>query len=268
MEENKDCEEKNIKRKVAKKLTFHEKDNKFILNKKFEKSIKPELRCYSTKLVSNFVPQLKPKKSFCKPTFFQLNENETKSDDENGDNLLDAISSCEEVDDDSVKSSSLSSSDDERNEEEEKNNITKFSLENNTNNIESKLYNEDFSLNKKKEQEEDICSSSDEYDNLAFKKKKKSKKQCEDKDNLKTFRKDMSKIKSTSIDNKSKEMEINIHQNFKEEFNLGENDINKSFKDENNNKKSNDIHKKLNKFRQSNNNFSILDILSIKNGQN
>ena len=254
-------EEKDMKRKVVKKLTFHEKDNKFILDKKFEKSIKPSNRFYSTKLVRDFVPHLKPKKSFCKPTFFQLNENETKSDDENGNNFeLDVLSSCEEIDDDSVKSSSLSSSDDEKNEE-----IPKLSLESNTTNFESNLYNEDLSLSKKEED----ASNSDEYENLTFKKKKKSKKFCEDKDNLKTLRKEMSKIRGTSsINSKSKEMEINIHKNFKKEFNLSENNINKSFKDENNNEKQpNNIHKKLNKLRQSNNNFSILDILSIKNGQ-
>lgn len=269
MEEDINFQEKNIKRKVVKKNTFHEKDNKFILKKSFEKSMKPpKIRCYSTKLVRDFVPRIKPKKSFCKPTFFQLNENETKTDDENDNKYeLDAISSCEEVDDESIKSSSLSSSGDERNEEkEEKNDITKFSLEGNNTNFEQKIYNEDFSLNQKKD-EDDVSSSSDEYKNLAFK-KKKSKKLCEDKDNLNTFRKEMTKIKNTKVENKSKEMEINIHQTFKEEFNFGANHINNCFNDENNNKKSNDMHKKLNKLRQNSNNFSILDILSIKNGQN
>ena len=62
--------ENSFQRSKMKKNTYQNKNENFNINnfEKIQKSKKP--RFYSTKLIVSFVPRLKPKKSFCKPTFF------------------------------------------------------------------------------------------------------------------------------------------------------------------------------------------------------
>ena len=99
------------------------------------------MKAYSTKLFSNFVPTLRPKQSFCKPTFMQLNQNQHKFEIEKEDSELDVISSSEgidEYDSDSNQSSSITSSNEENDKEEQKlpyndiqkNNISPLGLNN------------------------------------------------------------------------------------------------------------------------------------------
>ena len=248
--------DKNFQRSKLKKHTFQDQTNIiFGLKKNFDIIGKRQReRCYSTKLVRNFVPQIRPKKSFCKPTFFKLNDNDndTKSiDDEDKKYELDEISSCGEVEEDSKNSSSLSS--DERDEEmNESDSKSDFSLDEkigkNSPNYEHKAFKED---------------DNDEYENLTYKDKKKDN---EEKNKLKKMRKEMSIIKSKSIERKSKEMEESINSNLKETFDLEKNCIKNDTNYENISKLSNDINKKLNKLKHSCkdfSNFSILDVLSI-----
>lgn len=180
------------------------------------------------------------------------NDNDTKSiDDEDKKYELDEISSCGEVEEDSKNSSSLSS--DERDEEmNESDSKSDFSLDEkigkNSPNYEHKAFKED---------------DNDEYENLTYKDKKKDN---EEKNKLKKMRKEMSIIKSKSIERKSKEMEESINSNLKETFDLEKNCIKNDTNYENISKLSNDINKKLNKLKHSCNdfsNFSILDVLSI-----
>ena len=263
-EKDKHKSQKNFESIKDRKNTFKVKENHFDLQKDFE-SIKRNYksRCYSTKILRDFVPQIRPKKSFCKPTFFKLDDNEIESksiDNENEKDFeLDKISSCDdEEDDDESKnnSSSISSSEAGMDEEEEKEN--KFKLEN-------KLSGENI-LSSLKEEEEDN-SDEDEYMNLAFKKKKKHKKTEDEKTNLNNLRKEMSKIKSKTIVVKSKEMEEIIHH-LNDNFELSVISRKNGYYDENTNKKENDINKLSIKLGHKDNNFSILDILSIKNGKN
>ena len=250
--------DKNFQRSKLKKHTFQDQTNvTFGLKKNFDIIGKRQKeRCYSTKLVRNFVPQIRPKKSFCKPTFFKLNDNDndTKSiDDEDKKSELDEISSRGEVEEDSNNSSSLSSDEKEKDEEMDENDSkSDFSLEDkigkNSPNYEHKAFKED---------------DNDEYANLTYKNKKKDN---EEKNKLKNMRKEMSKIKSKSIERKSKEMEETINSNLKETFDLDNNCLNNNTNYENVSKLSIDINKKLNKLKHSCNNFSnfsILDVLSI-----
>jgi len=257
MEEEKEKDnhqsQKNFQNTKDRKNTFKVKENHLDLKKDFE-SIKRNYksRCYSTKILRDFVPQIRPKKSFCKPTFFKLDDSEIES------KSIDQISSCDEEDDDESKnnSSSISSSEAGMDEEEEKENELKF---------ENKLSGENI-LSSLKEEEEDN-SDEDEYMNLAFKKKKKHKKTEDEKTNLNNLRKEMSKIKSKTIVVKSKEMEEIIHH-LNDNFELSVISRKNGYYDENTNKKENDINKLSIKLGHKDNNFSILDVLSIKNGKN
>ena len=260
MENEKEANNKNYQRSKTKKHSFQDKTNvTFGLKKNYDDSVKiQKTRYYSTKLLRNFVPQIRPKQSVCKPTFFKLNENEndTKSN-EDEKSELDKISSCSEVEEESKNSSSLSSSD-EKDKEEEINSESDFSLEEkNTTNREYKAYEED---------------DNEEYTDLTYKKNtKNTKKDNKGKNGLKDIRKEMSKIKTKSIERKSKEMEETINSNLKETFDLDSNYIKKNLNIEKNSKISNDINAKLNKLKLSCSNFStfsILDILSIKNEKN
>ena len=267
MEEEKEKDnfqsQNGFERVKNKKNTFQVKENHFDLKKDFE-SIKRNYksRCYSTKILRDFVPQIRPKKSFCKPTFFKLNDNDIESksiDDENEkDYGLDKISSCDEDEDDDESknnSSSISSSEAGMDEEEEKQN--EFKLDKN-------LYDKNI-LSSLKEEENN--SDEDEYENLVFKKKKKHKKTEEEKSNLNNLRKEMSKIKSRTIVVKSKEMEEIIHH-LNNNFKLGVNNGNNCYYDENYIKKENDINKNSIKLGHKDDNFSILDVLAIKNEKN
>ena len=258
MEEKKeDSNNTNFQRSKLKKHTFQDQNNiTFGLKKSFDDIGKRQkLRCYSTKLVRNFVPQIRPKKSFCKPTFFKLNDNDndTKSiDNEDKKSELEEISSCEEVEEDSKNSSSLSSNEKDEEKDDDNDSKSDFSLDEkirkNSPNYEHKAFKED---------------DNDEYENLTYKNKKKDN---EEKNKLKNMRKEMSKIKTKSIERKSKEMEETINSNLKESFDLDKNCINDKINCENISKLSNDINKKLNKLKNSSDNFSnfsILDVLSI-----
>ena len=263
MEEDKEIDNpqslKDFERTKSKKNTFQVKENHFGLKKDFE-SIKRNYksRCYSTKILRDFVPQIRPKKSFCKPTFFKLDDEiESKSiDNENGKDFeLDKILSCDSEDDEDDEesknnSSSISSSEAGMDKEEEKENEL----------------NLDISSSLKEEGEN---SDQDEYKNLAFKKKKKHKKNVEETNtnNFNNLRKEMSKIRSRTIVVKSKEMEEIFHH-LNDDFKLGISSTKNSYYDENCNKKENDINKNSIKFGNKDNNFSILDVLTIKNEKN
>ena len=121
--------EEKFRRTNNKKNSFHSKGkgsffNNFQILKKNYK-----IQYFSTKVVVNFVPTIKPKQSFCKPTFFNLNESkDSKPKKEKKSFELEDISSCEEEDDsnsihNSHESSYLSSSSSEKDIKEEENNI-------------------------------------------------------------------------------------------------------------------------------------------------
>ena len=121
--------EVKFKRSTNKKNSFQTKGNgNFFHNFQILKKNK-KIQCFSTKIVVNFVPTLKPKQSFCKPTFFKLDENNnSESKKEKKSFELENISSCEEEDDsnsihNSHESSYLSSSSSEKDIKEEENNI-------------------------------------------------------------------------------------------------------------------------------------------------
>ena len=140
MNEENDLEQKKLKNKIVKKHSLHEKNKIHKFNKHFPILQKTKnMKAYSTKLVSNFVPTLRPKQSFCKPTFMQLNQNQPKIAIEKEDFDLEIISGSEGIDEfnsESNKSSSMSSSNEEIDKEEEKlpdndiqiNNISFFGL--------------------------------------------------------------------------------------------------------------------------------------------
>ena len=196
-------EERKFERPKVKKNTVQLNNDRFDLRKSLDKTKNQKaLRCYSTKLVVNFVPQLKPKKSFLKPTFFQLNKDDKDENEKSFE--LDKISSCEEVDDSESKGSSSIMSDsqsDSENENEENINNNKKENENesgftlNDNKIEEKNENLEQNLNI-----EDILSESkkkkdsneDEYENLAYKKHNETE---ENKNDMKHLRKEITKKK-------------------------------------------------------------------------
>jgi hypothetical protein len=135
-----ELEQKNLKKKIAKKHSLQEKTKTHNFNKHFPIIQKTKImKAYSTKTISNFVPTLRPKQSFCKPTFMQLNKNQPKFENENEDSDLDEITSSEgidELDSDSNKSSSITSSNDENDKEKhlyddiQMNSISCFKLNN------------------------------------------------------------------------------------------------------------------------------------------
>jgi hypothetical protein len=128
MKKELDKEEK-FRRTNNKKNSFQSKGNgNFFNNFQILKKNK-KIKCFSTKVIVNFVPTIKPKQSFCKPTFLNLNANkDSESKKEKKSFELEDISSCEEDDDsnsiqNSDESSYLSSSDSEKDIKEEENNI-------------------------------------------------------------------------------------------------------------------------------------------------
>ena len=127
---SKELKEDNFQRKKYKKNSFQSQGNSVFFNKFQILKKNKKIQCYSTKVVANFVPTIKPKQSFCKPTFFKLDENkdcETKKEKKSFE--LEDISSCEEEDSDSIhnhnseESSYLSSSSSEKDIIEEENSI-------------------------------------------------------------------------------------------------------------------------------------------------
>ena len=276
--------EKTFERSKQKKHTFQKNNNKFDFKKSFDQMHKPKKqRYYSTKIIINFVPQIKPKKSFCKPTFFQLNKDENNNENDRSFEL-DKISSCDEIEDNesiesNESSSSLSSSSDTENNKEENINVNKkengeelkFTLDGSNKEIfEQKISNDNILSSLKRKE----SSNADEYEHLAYK-KKKTMNETEDKgkNSIKNLRKEMLKIrKSKTVIIKSKETEEIMHDNING-LNLGHKNFMLDPYDEKENLKENNVeNKKINHLIDkkfiSNNNVSILDILSINNKKN
>ena len=262
--------ENSFQRSKMKKNTYQNKNENFNINnfEKIKKSKKP--RFYSTKLIVSFVPRLKPKKSFCKPTFFKLNEKERNNKNEKKSFELEKISSCDELEED-VPSSEIESDEEEQKnnyEKEEKEDQSNFLLNKNKPNVENKVYKEDIlSSFKESSEDEDSSSSREEYENLRFKEDKNETKESA----LKNLRKEMTKIKSNSVVNKSKELNDTLPKNLKSVFNLDENDKNDFLNEDNKtqmeNSNKNSINENANKLF-SDKYISILDILSFKNKKN
>ena len=91
--------------------------------KKTFSEIKKESKYKSTKILTNFVPRIGPKKSFCKPSLFILNPNEASlkkySDDPVNKNLK--IVSSSESEESEDNSSNLSSEENKKINDEDKN---------------------------------------------------------------------------------------------------------------------------------------------------
>ena len=91
--------------------------------KKTFSEIKKESKYKSTKILTNFVPRIGPKKSFCKPSLFILNPNEASlkkySDDPANKNLK--IVSSSESEESEDNSSNLSSEENKKINDEDKN---------------------------------------------------------------------------------------------------------------------------------------------------
>ena len=262
-----DIEHNNYKRSKAKRSSFQNKNDNFNLNfiKNFEKVQKPKKqRYYSTKLAVSFVPTLKPKKSFRKPTFLQLDETEAKNENKENEKSfeLEKISSCDENED--GDSSNLSSSDIESNKEEEKNN---YEVENkNNSNLYKNKPNLDNKVNKEDKEEPPIKESSEDEDENEDEDHNENERK---KSSMKNLRKEMLKIKNNSVLNKSKEMGDVIPNNLISEFIL-ENQGNKNDlvqEEKNNRDKEFDSDSNSNFIKQDNfiKSFSILDIISFKN---
>ena len=275
--------EKTFERSKQKKYTFQKNNNKFDFKKSFDQNKPKKQRYYSTKIIINFVPQIKPKKSFCKPTFFQLNKDENNNENDRSFEL-DKISSCDEIEDNesiesNESSSSLSSSSDTENNKEENTDSNKkengeelkFTLDGSNKEIsEPKISSENILSSLKRKE----SSNADEYEHLAYK-KKKTMNETEDKgkNSIRNLRKEMLKIrKSKTVIIKSKETEEIMHDNING-LNLGHKNFMLDFYDEKENIKDNNVeNKKINHLIDkkfiSNNNVSILDILSINNKKN
>ena len=275
--------EKTFERSKQKKYTFQKNNNKFDFKKSFDQNKPKKQRYYSTKIIINFVPQIKPKKSFCKPTFFQLNKDENNNENDRSFEL-DKISSCDEIEDNesiesNESSSSLSSSSDTENNKEENTDSNKkengeelkFTLDGSNKEIsEPKISSENILSSLKRKE----SSNADEYEHLAYK-KKKTMNETEDKgkNSIKNLRKEMLKIrKSKTVIIKSKETEEIMHDNING-LNLGHKNFMLDPYDEKENLKENNVeNKKINHLIDkkfiSNNNVSILDILSINNKKN
>ena len=242
MKAEKKNNDKDIQRTILKKNTFIKQNNKFNLNQNFE--ILPKLkifRYYSTKLIDNFVPQIKPKKSFCKPTFFQLDENELQTKRNEKYNELENISSCDEEDESQGNSYISSSSEFESDEvEKEKENKICTIFEENENksnkkNLYNKLYEEDYNSSIKNN------DGFNKNENIIFKKNK-------DFFNNSNIKKDNNKHYS------------------KKEFHLGLNSLDNKNNDGKSDKLTYDLNKKnINLSQKKFFSKSILEILSNKN---
>lgn len=259
-EENKE-KNKNERPKFIKKTSLIlEQKNKLKLKNNFDKVNKGQSRrCYSTKTFSNFVPQIKPKKSFCKPTPFKLNDNPSNQNENESEKSfeLDKISSCDEGEESNRSSSLLSSSFENDEENNDNNKINENTVNEKENNDEHKLDNGGDSASKK-----DDNDSSYEYEDIT-----QEKKELEEKGKEKN---DINNLKNETpiITHKNILRPKESHQNLKNDFCLENN-----FDDENNNNntKDFDINKKYYLSQKKcifNNNITILDILSFRNKKN
>lgn len=211
--------------KAVKKTTYNEVINQ--ANRKIISSNSPNKneeihRSYSFKLIKNFVPKLRPKKSTFVPTPLKLNNKSnisvnfslSKEKDDNDKQLSgNEIEILDESDSSNYSSSSMSSSDVYLSEQDSehskgemlriepiKKNSTCFTIDK----IESKDTEENdcnsFILNEVK----DNCKTGEKHNK-----------------NIKLLRKKMSQIKARVGKHKFKETEEILHENFKNNFHLG-----------------------------------------------
>ena len=262
---SKELKEEMFQRKNHKKKSFQSKGNGTFFNKFQILKKNKKIQYYSTKVVANFVPTIKPKQSFCKPTFFKLDENkvcETKKEKKSFE--LEDISSCEEEDDshsihNSDESSYLSSSSSEIDIKEEENNINnsdKIIQKNNIFNLDDikQTKKVQFSLlNVEKDNDNDNKNDDKSFD------------LDENKKNNIFIRKEKTEIKFKTVIVKSKSDIEMLHNRIKKSFNQSI----KKIKDIIDNSKVN-TNVAVNKNENSANNnvtftgkkLSILDILS------
>ena len=235
MKAEKKNNDKDKKGTILKKNTFIKQNSKFNLDQNLE--VLPKLKIvkyYSTKLIDNFVPQIKPKKSFRKPTFFQLDENELQTKQNEKFHEHENISIYDEEDESQSSSSEFES------DEVEKENNTCTILEENANknnkkNSNNKLYEEDYNSS---------IQNNDGFnknENIIFKKNK------------------------DFINNPNIQKDNNKH-NSKKEFHLGLNSLNNKNNADKIDKLTYDLNKKnINLSQKKFFSKSILEILSNKN---
>ena len=206
--------------KAVKKTTYNSILNKN-LNLNPDNSLKlGYVRSQSFKKILNFVPQLKPRKSTFIPPPLKLNDNNNLNKEKEDDEKKLSGDEIQFIDNESSSSSSLSSSDmnntsDEGNDKDKKkeNDIKKDLL----------LGGKKFSINIEKIESnindiDDDCDSinlNEIKDNLIGGKKNKKS------NPMKTMRKKMSQIKAKIEYNKFKETEGIIHDDFKENYDIG-----------------------------------------------
>ena len=205
--------------KAVKKTTYNAVINKSLNINPENSPIKTGFtRSHSFKKILNFVPQLKPRKSTFIPTPLKLNNNNNlnkiKEDDEkklSGDEI-------QFIDSDS--SSSLSSSDMNNTSEEGKDKDDKK----NENEIKKQLVFDNKNVSVNIEKIESNIDIDDDCDSLYLNEikdntdtGKKNKKPI----GMKNMRKKMSQIRAKIEYNKFKETEGVIHDNFKENYDIG-----------------------------------------------
>ena len=205
--------------KAVKKITYNVVVNKARLNINPENTPIQKIiaRSKSFKKIDNFVPKLKPKKSTFIPTPLRLTTvNKEKDDNEkqlSGDEIkfIDSDSSSS-----SVSSSDMDNScEEEENDKENnlKNEIKQIKIDQICN-INSNNY---YSCNIDKIESNDICDENDSfYLNEIVENDKKAKNK-----NIKNMRKKMSHIRAKLEGFKFKETEGIIHDNFKNNFDIG-----------------------------------------------
>ena len=222
---NKEQKDEIFCRKNNKKKSFQSKGNgNFFHNFQILKKNK-KIQCYSTKVVANFVPTIKPKQSFCKPTFFKLDENkDSENKKEKKSFELEDISSCEEEDDshsiqNSHESSYLSSSSSEKDIKEEENSINnsdKIIPKNNIFNLDDHEMKSSYSKQTKKNQ---FSLLKVEKDNDNENDNNKSVHLDENKKNNIFIRTEQTKMKFKTVIVKSKSDLEMLHNKIKNNFN-------------------------------------------------
>jgi len=267
--------EEKFRRTNNKKNSFQSKGNGSFFNNFQILKKNNKIQCFSTKVVVNFVPTIKPKQSFCKPTFFNLNENkDSEPKKEKKSFELEDISSCEEGDDsnsihNSHESSYLSSSASEKDIKEEENNInnsdkvisknTLFNLDDNKmeNSCVKQAKKIKFNLLNLEKDNDD-----DNNDNKSVHLKEKDKKK------LIFIREEKTKIKFKTVIVKSKKDIEMIHNKIKKSFNQSIKKI-KDIIDNGKVNKNNVVNKNEDNANKNvsfpGKKLSILDILSNKN---
>ena len=206
--------------KAVKKTTYNAVINKALNINPTNSPIKGLTRSQSFKKIINFVPKLKPRKSTFIPTPLKLNDNNNlnkdKEDEEkrlSGDEIfIDSVSSS---------SSSLSSSDMNNSSEEEKDKIKKKENE-----IKKELNfnNKTFSINLEKiesNDDNDIDNDCDTFYLNEIKENMDNGNKIKKGNHMENMRKKMSQIKAKIEYNKFKETEGVIHDNFKENYDIG-----------------------------------------------